>query len=101
MTADRDLHTLGARSLSPYEWRDQDDDASNEARKLEALRGAVRSLAKRVGALEAALDLLKNGAPGKTPRRQAPAVPVRRPARARAPTGGETMLHRRGKLKVR
>jgi hypothetical protein len=89
------IHTLGARSVA-YEFRDQDDAGEDPAR-IEALRRAVANLAARVSRLEQILDSVKDGAPGK--QRQAPAT--HRPARARAPTGSKTMLHRRGKLRVR
>jgi hypothetical protein len=94
------IHTLGARSVA-YEFRDQDDAGEDPAR-IEALRRAVGDLARRVGKLEQALDILKaDAAPGKSPQRQvSPVIPkAHRPASGRAPTG-ET-LHRRARIRIR
>jgi hypothetical protein len=88
-----------SRTRSVYAWDHDryDDDSDDTSRKIEA---TVRSLLKRVAKLEAALAARGSG---KAPQRHvatASEVPkARRPASG--PTGGETMLHRRGKLKVR
>jgi hypothetical protein len=85
-----------ARTVSPYEWRrDQDDDDGNDSR-IDALRNAIRSLARRVSQIEQTLDTLKDGAPGKTPQRQhAPAVPKRRRL---APLPGKQIRRLEGRI---
>jgi hypothetical protein len=90
-----------SRTRSVYAWDHDgyDDDSDDTSRKIEA---TVRSLLKRVAKLEQALEARGSG---KAPQRHVATAPeaakVRRPASGRAPTGGETMLHRRGKLRVR
>jgi hypothetical protein len=97
MIDDRAIHTLGVRSVA-YEFRDQDDAGEDPAR-IEALRRAVGDLARRVGKLEQALDILKAGAaPGKTPKRVYLAGSPKRPASGRAPVN--EVLHRRARVRT-
>jgi hypothetical protein len=84
---DREIAT---RCVYQAEYDRYEGDAGDGVElKLQALHAAVRRLGDRVAQLEQAQS-------DKPPRRQA-----RRPAAGGAPTGGETMLHRRGKIWIR
>ena len=92
MVDDRDL----ARTVSPYQWRQPEDEDAGSGSTFLAVVDAINRLLTRVAAIEQKLGDKPAGQPERVYLAKAPS---KRPASGRAPTG-ETM-HRRAKIRIR